>query len=179
MRMPVRRLTVAFAVVLFAGMTAMVSAQDVYIVYSGKDRTLKQKVANAFPKTMKVKEYNVDLLALADYSGKQKAITKVSRADVVVIVGDKAMDILKRTKIKGHLLIVGTTKNDVKATEKKIHLVGHRTDVSKLSGSKLNVKQKSDLDDEDKVEDSKIVLVDEKGIELSEVTLIVAKILIG
>ena len=66
-------------------------AVDVYVVYSGREGNLRKSVTNVMSSNLSVKSYNVDLLALADYSGKQKAVGKISRASVVIIVGSRPL----------------------------------------------------------------------------------------
>ena len=154
------------------------SAQDVYVVYSGKDRAFKNQIVGAFPANLKVKQYNADLLALADYSGKQKAATKISRAEVVVIIGDKPMTILKKVKIKSNVLIVRSVKRDVKSTGAMLYVVSSRTDISGLTGIKLQVNSRADMNDERSVKSAKVIVVNENAVTLPEAVSKIAQIFI-
>ena len=101
---------------VFAGMLVMATGVlaaapggpglDVYVVYSGRDRGSKAKLLKLLSKDVKVKTYNVDLLAVADYSGKQKAIGKLQRARTVVFLGKRPSTILKGNKLKRNLILV-------------------------------------------------------------------------
>lgn len=172
---------VVFTLALFSllGMSVTAaSAQDVYVIYSGKDRAFKNQIVGAFPEDVKVKEYNADLLVLADYTGKQKAVTKISRAAVVLIIGDKPMDILMNSKIKANLLIVRSVKKNVKSTESLLYVVGNRTDIRGLTGSKLQVNNQADMNDEQSIKSSKVVVVNENAVSLPEAVSKIAQIFI-
>ncbi|MFQ5564442.1 MAG: hypothetical protein ACE5FO_12845 [Parvularculaceae bacterium] len=85
------RVLVAFlATGLLVTIPAPSIAADIYFVYSGKDRELLKQITRRVPASLSVKSYNIDLLALADYSGKQKVTAKLKRADFVVFVNDRA-----------------------------------------------------------------------------------------
>jgi len=151
---------------------------DVYVVYSGRDGGLRNQVVSAMSRNLDVKTYNVDLLALADYSGKQKAVSKISRAGVVVIVGSRPMQLLNKTKIKSNLLVVGSTSTGVKATEARIYVLGQGSSAAGL-GSLLSVSSPEDLDDRRKVQSAGAVLVDESGMTVMEAVALIAQILVG
>jgi len=80
----------------FIAVVPSANATDVFLVYAGEDKSIKKEVEDSLAKDFKVKSYNVDLLALADYSGKQKAISKISKAKLVVFIKDKAAEILDK-----------------------------------------------------------------------------------
>ena len=86
----------AFSLLSEASFTPAVagSGVDVYIVFAGKDKKEKKAIKKAMPDNLTVKFYNIDLLALADYSGKQKAIAKLEKAKVVVFVKDAPHELL-------------------------------------------------------------------------------------
>ncbi len=151
---------------------------DVYVVYSGRDGGLRNQVVGAMPGNLDVKTYNVDLLALADYSGKQKAVSKISRAGVVVIVGSRPMQLLNKTKIKSNLLVVGSTSTGVKATEARIYVLGQGASAAGL-GSSLSVSSREDFDDRRKVQSAGAVLVDESGMTVMEAVALIAQSLVG
>ena len=171
---------IAAALVLFLllGMSAAAAAQDVYVVYSGKDRAFKDQIVGGFPAGVNVKQYNADLLALADYSGKQKAVTTISRAEVVVIIGDKPMDILKKSRIRANVLILRSVKKNVKSSGALIYVVGNRTDIRGLTGSKLQVNSQADMNDEQSIKSSKVVVVNENAVTLPQAILKIAQIFI-
>ena len=128
---------VAAALVLFLllGMSAAAAAQDVYVVYSGKDRAFKDQIVGGFPAGVNVKQYNADLLALADYSGKQKVIAKLSRAKVILILGDKPLNALTGSTFASHLIVNSGHGNDLASRKTKVHAVTHGTDTSTLEAS--------------------------------------------
>ena len=78
-------LVVGLCLLYEANFTQTLAGQDidVYVAYSGRDKKDKRALKKAFPANQSVKINNVDLLALADYSGKQKAIAKLEKAKVM------------------------------------------------------------------------------------------------
>ncbi len=111
------------ALFIAAGMffTASCSAlaTDIYLVYSGKDKGVSKELKKALPSDLKVKSYNVDLLAMADYSGKQKAIAKLSRAKLVVLIKEKPKEVLGEAKFPAVIEVDGS-KGDVDAIVAKL-----------------------------------------------------------
>lgn len=65
-------------------------AADIYLVYPGKDRAQMIRISAMIPASWGVRRYNIDLLALADYTGTQKVAAKMARADSVVFVNARA-----------------------------------------------------------------------------------------
>lgn len=90
------------------------SATDAYIAYSSKDKALKSRIEKALS-SLKVKSYNANLLAVADYSGKQKAVGKLERASIVILVGQKVQDIFKGHKFSKKIISVDAATTKVKA----------------------------------------------------------------
>ena len=78
---------------------------DIYVVYSGTSKKDKKGLKKVIPKSLRTKYYNADLLAVADYSGKQKAISKFNRAKIVIIVGDAPMHLLDGARLSKKLII--------------------------------------------------------------------------
>ena len=154
-------------------------AIDVYVVYSGRDKALATQVVSALSRDLSVKKYNADLLALADYSGKQKAVAKISRAQLIVILRDRPMNLFRGSRIRGNLIIVDSAKGNVRSSELLIYVVDRDTNTSGLTGSKLTVKTKGDLKDKDKVLSAKVVLVDQAAVRLQEAVSLIAQLLIG
>jgi len=79
---------------------ALANGFDAYLVYTVKDKSLKKTVESKLASRVSMKGYNADMLAMADYSGKQKAAGKLSKARVVIIIGDNARDLLKDFKLQ-------------------------------------------------------------------------------
>ena len=154
------------------------AAQDVYVVYTGSERTRKDRVVAEMPRDLSVKVYNADLLALADYSGKQKAVTKLSRASIVVVLGDKAARLLRKTKVKSTLLIVGSTQKDIGSTKLLLYVVPVGTDTRGLSGSTLTISSGKDLQDRSKLRTAKVLLVEPNALTLAEAVSLLARTLI-
>jgi hypothetical protein len=159
--------------------SAMASAQDVYVVYSRSGRTLKNEISKAMDRDLKVREYNADLLALADYSGKQKVVTKISRAGVVIIIGDQPMLALKGTRITSNVMVVDSVNTTVKSTEFLKYIVGRNTPLAKLTGDKLSAGKSADLENEKSVEDADIVIVDEQTLSIASAVGTIASQLAG
>ena len=88
----------AILMLIVTAASPCLAATDAYVVFSSDSRELKSTISALLKKSLKVKTYNVDMLALSDYSGKQKVLAKFSRATVVVILGDKPLDELKGAK---------------------------------------------------------------------------------
>ncbi len=85
--------------------TSSVNAVDIYLVYSGTSKSIQKALKKALPSELKVKSYNVDLLAIADYSGKQKAILKLSQAKIIVLITNKPMEVLGDIKFENTLTV--------------------------------------------------------------------------
>jgi hypothetical protein len=103
-------------------------AQDVRVLFDGKSKNTMKTVVGAFPKGTDVKSYNVGLLVLADYSGRQKAVAKLNRASVVIIVGDSAQRRLAGCKFTTDVLVAGTTRRAVTSNASILHVIDTRWD---------------------------------------------------
>jgi len=110
-------------VVLAACVSPVAYAQDVYVIYNSKDKAAKNALVKALPSDFKVKTYNVNLLALADYSGKQKVLAKLERARLIVIFRDKPMRVLKGTKLKRDLVVVESVADSVTSETWRLYVV--------------------------------------------------------
>lgn len=84
---------------------------DIYLVYSGPEKNIAKSLKKILSKDYKVKTYNVDMLALADYSGKQKVTSKLAKARLVVLIKDKPRKILSDMPLKSIIDIID--ENDV------------------------------------------------------------------
>ncbi len=105
----IRKLLVAisFIMALLVMSSSSYAAPDVYLVYSGGDKSIQKEIKNALPSNIKVKGYNVDLLAIADYSGKQKATSKLSKAKLIVFINEKPSEILEGIEFENLIKIKG------------------------------------------------------------------------
>ncbi|NKB23213.1 MAG: hypothetical protein GKR87_02255 [Kiritimatiellae bacterium] len=117
-------------------------------------------------------------MALADYSGKQKVVTKFSKATVVVTLRDAPHNALKGIEVSSPLLIVQSAKEGMGTQKQKLYILKKDTDVSSLEkNTTLEVSSEDDLRNKNNMESSQIIFVD-KGLELSQaVSVIVDKVL--
>ena len=170
-----RKFTLAIGSVLLAG-AAFVPAHargdlDVYVLYAGKNSQEKRDLVDKLPKELTVKQFNVDILALADYSGKQKAIAKFSRARVVVTVHDAPLKILKGTKVGTDLVVANSTLATVSSKKHRIHVVAKGADL-KSFGSRVDVEQVTGADsfkDLETLLKADVLVVDTSVIPLADV----------
>lgn len=155
------------AFLLFMSFTAPIvwGAADVYLIYSGKNKADKKLFKKAFPKGIKVKAYNADLLAVADYSGKQKAAAKFDRARVIVILRDRPMEMLKGVALNKDLIIIESVLSSVSSSRKTHYILRTGTDVSALE-SDFKKKTVTTLDD---LSEGTLFLVDERVLKIQEV----------
>lgn len=86
---------------------------DVYIVYVGTDRAIKTELKSQLFDGLTVKTYNTKLLAMADYSGKQKAVAKISKAKLVVLIKDEVYKFLDSPKFVKSITVSGSTPADI------------------------------------------------------------------
>lgn len=108
------------------------AAVDVYILYDGKSKQTKTTFLEWLHDAISVKSYNVDLLAVADYSGKQKVLTKFNRAKVIVILLDGPMKILEGALLKKGLVIVQSVLGTVKSKKWTLYVLRKGDDLSKI-----------------------------------------------
>ena len=153
---------------------------DVYVVFSGKDKQEKKALKNALPANLKVKFYNVDLLALADYSGKQKAVAKLETAKMIVIIKDRPLKLLQGSTFAKDLFIVGGAQNSVKSENWTLYVVDKGTNLSAV-GANLkthNAATVGDLSDLAALRAADAVLIDSGGLDIySAVAKIVSQAL--
>lgn len=152
---------------------------DIYIVYSGKTRGAVSLLAKSIPRELSVKSYNANLLALADYSGKQKAISRFHQAKLIIILGDQSLRILESGRMKRPLIIVGSTKKDITSDVKTLYVVSKGTNLDGLGKATIiTAKNALDLADRDKVQSADVVQVDQEGLKILEaVSLVIKKII--
>ncbi len=157
--------TCAFLLFMSFAVPVVWGAADVYLIYSGKNKADKKLFKKAFPKGIKVKAYNADLLAVADYSGKQKAAAKFDRARVIVILRDRPMEMLEGIGLSKDLIIVESVLSSVSSSGKTRYILRTGTDVSVLEG-KFKKKQVMTIGD---LSEGSLFLIDESGPEIQTV----------
>lgn len=114
---------IAAGLLVSVSQPAFASGNDVYLMYSLKNKKDYSDVKSKLPKSIKSRSYKVDLLAIADYSGKQKAVTKAESAKVVILFGATSQKLLKGSKFKRPLIIVNTSRKGAKSDEYSIFVV--------------------------------------------------------
>ena len=113
--------------------TVLAAGLDVYVVYAGKEKKLKNSLVETLPAHLEVKSYNTDLLGLGDYSAVQKVASRLSRAKVVLIVGDGAMTALSNASIRTSLVMVNLANNVIRSSDEVFYVLGSGVDSSALS----------------------------------------------
>ena len=166
---------------LLGGMLApsIATAVDAYVLYDGKGKKEKKAFLASLPESLSVKSYNVDLLAVADYSGKQKALAKFQKASVVVILLDGPMKVLKGSTVKKDLVIVNSVMATVKSDTWRLYVVPKGAKISKI-GKRLKTLEASKADALQKMEDLEpvdVVLVD--GVDPLQAGAIVTGTILG
>lgn len=144
------------------------TALDAFVVYSGKNYQEKESFLATLPKEFSAKSYNADLLAVADYSGKQKALTKIQRASVIVILLDEPMLLLKGATVKSNLVIVQSVMTSMKSEVKTLYVLAQGTDFAQL-GEKLkivNVVNQENFPNKKELQDADVVLVEGKTLHV-------------
>ncbi len=174
---------VLFGILLFSEGVFFRSAQaagvDVYFVYAGRDKKESDRLLNELPKELSVKTYNADLLVLADYSGKQKAVARMEKARMVLIFQDSPLKLLTGAQVNTGLLIVKSAKQSLKSSEWIVHVIPKGSDLGDL-GSRpktLEAKNEQDLEDGETIRSFEVVLVDGQSKFTRAVALIVKNIL--
>ncbi len=178
-----RFLTILAALVLLSGFTApaLTARQvDVYIVYASSDRDAKNELTAALAEGLSVKSYNSNLLALADYSGKQKAMSKLERVSVVVIINDAPLDHLAGRLADANVLLVNTVGTALTSDHRTIHVLDSGTDVAALGGnvSAINASGEADLADRTRVAAANVIFMDGATLTRSRgLSLIIQRLL--
>jgi hypothetical protein len=104
------------SLLIFAGSFAAPvysAGTDIFLVYVGADKKIQKSVKSALPAELKVKTYNASLLAMADYSGKQKAVSKITKAKLVVFITGKPVALLSDSSIPNSVTIEGDAQAEV------------------------------------------------------------------
>ncbi len=149
-RTPVRHILLGIAIACVAVTSPAVAQHiDLYVVYTSGNRAQKNDLLDALPEDLSVKAYNTNLLALADYSGKQKTIAKLETARIVVILDTGPMEHLQGSLTGPDVIIFNTAEDRLRSTGRTVYVLSGETDMS-LLGNQLSV---LDLDDQDALED--------------------------
>ena len=169
MRLSLKILTITITIFLLGLFTPVVDAAvaDVYLVYSGKNRKLKKDIIEGLSGDFSVKAYNVGLLGLADYSGVQKVVSKISKAKMVMMLHDTAAEAFKGSTIKTDLIVVNSVNTALKSQKKIFYIIDTKTDISKI-GKELKTSIISSIADlTDTVAD--VLIIDESTIKISKI----------
>lgn len=144
---------------------------DVYLVYSGSNKAQKTAVMDALPKGIKVKAYNADLLAVADYSGIQKAVAKFDNAEAIIILQDRPMEMLRGATVNKDLYIVESLKTGLASSRWKVYLLKKGADLSSFGDfvREKHITSIDDLSDPKAVRASDVLLVDERTLKVQKV----------
>ena len=154
---------------IFGAASARRDGPDVYVVYSGRSRAAKKELLSKLSKDLSVSTYNVDLLALADYSGRQKAVAKIERAPVIVFLGDGPNRYLKGSRFRRDILMVQTVRKDVRSSGWILYIVDSETPTEALKDIKtLQVGKASDLADYKTVRSYRALVVDKSSLGVNE-----------
>lgn len=178
-----RILLVLFGCVVLSSLTApalQARQVDVYVVYGGGDRAAKNELVAALPDGLSVKSYNSNLLALADYSGKQKVLSKLETASVVVILSEAPLEYLEGRLSNADLLIVSSVSSALTSEGRTIHVVSSGTNVSSLGSgvTTLNVASEADLDPA-RVQEADVILVNESAVAMSSSVAVIVQRILG
>lgn len=131
---------------------------DVYIVHSGKDKEEKSALKKALGGDFKLKFYNVDLLALADYSGKQKAIIKLEKARIVIFIKDAPHELLEGSTLNTKVIIFNSGKDNLKSKVKTLYLLDKT--IAPPGGNTVRASSGSDLNKAEAIRNADAVVVD-------------------
>ena len=175
MRLSLKILTITITVFILVLLKPVLNAAvaDVYLVYSGKSRKLKEEIVEELSGDFSVNTYNTGLLGLADYSGLQKVVSKISRARVVVMLHDTTMEAFNGNTFKTNLIVVNSIKTNVMSQNKIRYILDKSVDVSEL-GNELNtsiISSIAELNDNG----ADVLIIDESTINISKVLRAILK----
>ncbi len=114
-----RKIIVGLALSALLALSPAAYAVDIYLVYAGSDKPIQKELKAALSSNFQVKSYNVDMLAMADYSGKQKAISKIAKAKLVVLVNNKPEEALEGAEFSNVISV--DSADDVGAITEKLN----------------------------------------------------------
>lgn len=139
---------------------------EVYVVYSGKNKDERNALLEKLSGKFRVKTYNVDLLAVADYSGKQKVLAKLSQAPIIIFMKDTPSKILKGNKVNRTLLLVKTVSQGVRSTTWSLHVLEKGAELGPLGNKELlEVSTMDDLGDVEALKKADAVIVDGNSVD--------------
>ena len=102
------------SILLLSFSTSILAASvDLYIVYASADKDIQKNIKKSMPSTLKIKSYNTSLLAMADYTGKQKTVSKLNSASLVVIVNKETLKLLGDPTFSNSIIVSSGDENDV------------------------------------------------------------------
>ena len=171
---------VLFGILLFSEgvfRSAQAAGVDVYFVYAGRDKKESDGLLNELRKELSIKTYNADLLVLADYSGKQKAVARLEKARMVLIFQDSPLKLLTGAQVNTGLLIVKSAKQSLKSSEWIVHVIPKGSDLGDLGPRPrtLEAKNEQDLVDGETMRSFEVVLVDEQSLEFTRAVALIVK----
>ena len=135
----VLRILLGFAVASAAAASpAMAQQLDLYVLYTSGNRAEKDELLSALPGDLSVKVYNTNLLALADYSAKQRTMAKLETARIVVILNTGPMEHLDGKLTGPDVIIFNSAEDRLWSDSRTVHVVSSGTDRSTL-GSQLRI----------------------------------------
>lgn len=102
---------------------AQAGRTDLFVVYTSKSRDDRDRLVTALPDGLQVQTYNSDILAIADYSGKQKALARLDRARIIVVLGDRAAERLGTGDVQSGILLVESEHRGLNTTAWTVRIV--------------------------------------------------------
>ena len=168
-------LSIALAAIFVWGPahTILAADLDVYIVYSGKEKKLKNSLLESLPESLEVKSYNTNLLGLGDYSAVQKVASKLSRAKVVVIVGEDAMTALSGASIRTSLVVVNLASNVVRSNDEVLYVLGAGVDSYGLAPGLSTTKVSTE--DEITSAETDVLIIEDGSLALEKAVAVLLK----
>lgn len=94
---------------------------DIYIVYVNSEKVLKNSLKIKLSKRHGLKIFNASSLAMADYSGTQKAISKLSTAKLVLMLTDSPLALFNNHQFENTLVVSGDSEDDIAKIIAKIN----------------------------------------------------------
>jgi len=104
---------VLFAMALFSVRVAPAQAADIYLVYTSDGKLIKKELQESLSDDLDIKVYNASLLVIADYTGKQKATSKLKRARIVVFLDDVAQELFGEEAFDNAILITESNQENI------------------------------------------------------------------
>lgn len=147
------------------------ASANIFIAYTGTTADLKDKLIKTLPKQIPVKAYNVNLLAIMDFSGRNKALLRMNASRLIIILGDATMKILKNARINTDLLIVQSRQETLRSSRWTLYILGQETSLKdfKPSVKRKKVSKIEDLGSEQDLRALTVLIVDKQSIPLQDV----------